>query len=129
MHDGTVRKTTVRIATNCEEFSDFLIKGIKLLYANAWKYREGRLRNVWIVEFSSTLINSTSIVSIEDKVNYIRGYFDAEGGIAKQRKVRYYLYFCQKNLQDLLQVQQYLKELNIACGTVHNPSKKKDPNY
>lgn len=65
----------------------------------------------------------------KDKIDYIRGYFDAEGGVARTGKVRYYLYFAQKNLSDLTQVRNYLMEQSIACGKIHNPSKKVDPNY
>ncbi len=28
-----------------------------------------------------------------------------------------------------MQVKQYLEELDIHCGKIHNPSKKVDPNY
>ena len=43
--------------------------------------------------------------------------------------MRYYIYFAQKNLEDLSQVKGYLIDLGIKCGITHNPSKKIDPNY
>jgi hypothetical protein len=43
--------------------------------------------------------------------------------------VRFYIYFAQKDLQDLNKVKNYLEELGIECGKVHNPSKRIDPNY
>ena len=36
-------------------------------------------------------------ISQKDKIEYLRGYFDTDGGVAKSINVRFYLYFCQKN--------------------------------
>ena len=82
-----------------------------------------------MVEFSKSLLKDFKIKTKQDKVDYIRGYFDAEGGITKSTKVRYYLYFCQKDKKDLQQVKLYLEEFGINCGAIHNPSQKVDPNY
>ena len=129
IHDGTERHTTYRIATNNKAFAEFLQKGIRKLSVGAWIYKEGKSRSLWIVEFPKKILKNVIIRSRQDKIEYIRGYFDAEGGIAKHFSVRYYLYFCQKDKKDLLQVKEYLKELGIICGVLHNPSKKVDPNY
>ena len=128
-HDGTRRHSTYRIATNSNEFAKFLQKGIRTLSVGAWIYKEGKSRNLWIVEFPKKILKEVIIRSREDKIEYIQGYFDAEGGIAKHSSVRYYLYFCQKDKKDLLQVRRYLEEVGIICGKIHNPSKKVDPNY
>ena len=129
LHDATSRKTTFRIATNNQDFTRVIQKGIKNLENNSWIYKEGKFRNVWIIEFSKALLKGVSVKSKKEKIDYIRGYFDSEGGIAKSPKVRFYLYFCQKNKNDLEQVRNYLTELGISCGVIHNPSKKVDPNY
>lgn len=129
LHDGTSRKTTYRISQNNLEYINLLARGIKKLGKSAWIYREGKTRNLYVVEFSKPLVNGTKIVSRNEKIDYVRGYFDAEGGIAHSSKVRYYLYFCQRNLADLRQVREYLEELGIFCGVIHNPSRKVDPNY
>ena len=129
LHDASVRKTTYRIATKSLPFCKILIKGIKKLGANAWFYKEGKNRNLWIVEFSKKLLKEVKIKSKQDRIDYIRGYFDSEGGIAKSNKVRFYLYFAQKNKEDLSEVENYLTGLNISCGKLHNPSKRVDPNY
>jgi hypothetical protein len=117
LHDATERKTTYRIAQKSKAYIEFLAKGIKSLGRKAWMYREGKSRNLYVVEFSKSLLKGAKIRFRQDKIDYIRGYFDAEGGIARNPKVRYYLYFAQK------------EELGIACGKVHNPSKKVDPRY
>ena len=128
-HDGTSRQSTYRIATNNREFAEFLKKGIRAFSVGAWIYKEGKSRNLWIVEFPKKILQNVIIESRQDKIEYIRGYFDAEGGIAKHPSVRFYLYFCQKDKNDLIQVKEYLEELGIVCGTLHNPSKTVDPNY
>lgn len=129
LHDATVRNTTYRIATKNRNFADYLAREIQKFDVEAWIYKEGKNRDLWIVEFSKTLLQNVSTQSLQDKIEYVRGYFDAEGGIAKSKQVRYYLYFAQKNKTDLLQVKRYLEELGIGCGMMHNPSKRIDPNY
>lgn len=129
LHDATERKTTYRITSKSLEFCKFLRAGIENLGPNAWIYKEGRNRNLWIVEFSKSLLKDIFISSKQDKIDFVRGYFDSEGGIAKSPRVRYYIYFAQKNKKDLLQVRGFLEEIGISCGTVHNPSKKVDPDY
>lgn len=129
LHDATERKTTFRIATKSFEFAKIIQEGIFNLNSKAWIYKEGKLRNLWIIEFSKSLLTKTQIKTSQNKLDYIRGYFDAEGGIAKNTSVRFYLYFCQKNKSDILRVKNYLEEFGISCGKVHNPSKKIDPNY
>lgn len=129
LHDATERKNTFRIATKSNDFAKILVNGIHLLGSGAWIYREGKNRDLWIVEFSKSFLKNTRIFSKKDKINYLRGYFDAEGGIAKNSNVRYYLYFCQKDKKDLKKGREYLEELGISCGKLHNPSKRVDPNY
>jgi intein-encoded DNA endonuclease-like protein len=129
LHDATERKNTYRIATKNFNFAKIIREGILKLGSKAWIYKEGKNRNLWIVEFSKTLLKESKIKSKQNKIDYIRGYFDAEGGISQSSKVRFYIYFCQKDLIDLKEVKNYLLELGISCGIIHNPSKKVDPNY
>ncbi len=129
LHDGTVRKLTYRIVQKDQEYIEFLVKEIKKLGFNAWMYKEGQTRNLYVAEFSRNLLKDFIIESNQDKIDYIRGYFDAEGGVSRDPKVRYYLYFAQKNLKDLSQIKEWLEEFGIKCGLIHNPSKKVDPNY
>lgn len=129
LHDSTERKTTYRISQKSEKFVRLIAQGIKNLGRKSWVYREGKTRDVYVVEFSKSLLKGFRITTRQDKVDYIRGYFDAEGGITKSTKVRYYIYFCQKDKKDLEQVKSYLEELSISCGAIHNPSKKVDPHY
>lgn len=129
LHDATVRKTTYRIATKNNFFALILMQGIKKFGQGAWIYKEGKNRNLWIVEFSKSLLKNSGVMSTQDKVDYVRGFFDAEGGIAKSNKVNFYIYFCQKNKDKLLVLKGYLTDLEIQTGIIHNPSRKVDPNY
>jgi len=101
MHDSTERKTTYRITSKEQYF----------------------------VEFSKKLVQNTQIISKKDKIEYIRGYFDAEGSVPKSRDSRFYIYFSQKNKKDLEELKSYIESLGIICGKTHNPSIKKDPEY
>jgi len=129
LHDATERRLTFRISQKSERYVKLIAQGIHFLKGKAWTYREGKDRKVFIVEFSKTFLEKARIRSKREKIDYIRGYFDTEGGIAKQPSVRYYLYFAQKDREDLEQVRGYLTELGIVCGRIHNPSKHVDPNY
>ena len=129
LRDSTSRKTTYRIASKSKLFCLCIKSGIGKLGAKSWIYKEGKKRNLWIIEFSKSLLNSIKIKSKNDKIDFIRGYFDAEGGIARSPKVRFYIYFCQKDKSDLESVKEYLNDLGIFSGRIHNPSKRIDPNY
>src|SRR5947199_8574510 len=101
LHDGTVRKRTYRIVQKEQDYIEFLVKGIQSLRHNDWMYKEGQTRQLYVAEFSKSLLKDVYITSQQDKIDYIRGYFDAEGGVSRIQSVRYYIYFAQKNLEDL----------------------------
>jgi hypothetical protein len=129
LHDGTVRRVTYRIGAKDLVYVEFLKAGILQLGYKAWLYKEGKDRNYFIVEFSKSVLRDIKILSPQDKINYIRGYFDTDGGVARSQSVRYYIYFAQKNKNDLITLKRYLEELYIQTGVIHNPSRKKDSNY
>ena len=129
LHDATERKNTFRISQKSKLLVSFIAEGIKSMGGNAWTYKEGKDRSVYVVEFSKSFLGNKKITTRKDKIDYIRGYFDADGGIAKNRNVRFYIYFAQKNFSDLSEVKGFLDELNISSGEIHNPSRKVDPDY
>ena len=129
LHDATERKTTFRIVQKSKAYIDFLAEGMRSLGQKAWINKGGKDRNLWVVEFSKFFLKDAKVQSRRQKIDYIRGYFDTDGGVARSPRVRYYLYFAQKDLSDLQEVKSYLKELGIACGKIHNPSSRIDPNY
>lgn len=129
LHDSTERKYTYRISQKSKDYVEIISKGIKSLGFKSWTYREGKDRNVYVVEFSKKVVSDYFISTYKDKTDYIRGYFDAEGCIPRNLNSRYYIYFAQKNKIDLLELRSYLIDVGIQCGKVHNPSKKIDPDY
>jgi len=129
IHDATERKNTYRISSKEKEYIQFLAEMIHGMNYNAWTYREGKTRDMHVVEFSKSVIKDVKIKTMQEKIDYIRGYFDAEGSVPKSRNSRFYIYFSQKNKEDLEKLKSYLIELGFICGKTHNPSKLKDPNY
>lgn len=129
LHDSTKTKYTYRICQKSLAYIEFIARGVKNLDAKSWIYKEGKDRNLYVAEFSKNLLNDFRITSLNDKIDYIRGYFDAEGGIPRNPKSRYYIYFAQKNLEDLNTLRSYLIDLGLECGKIHNPSVKVDPFY
>ena len=129
MHDSTERKNTYRISSKENTYIQFLANMIHKMGYNAWTYREGKTRDMYVVEFSKKVVKNTVIENEQQKIDYIRGYFDAEGSTSRSKNVRFYVYFAQKNKIDLEQLKSYLTDLGIICGKTHNPSKLKDPNY
>ena len=95
----------------------------------SWIYQEGKHRKVWILETSAKFDLEMVPKNHAEKIAYIRGYFDTEGGMPKNSQHFLYFQFSQKNLQDLEDVRGYLLNLGINCGAIHNPSKKVDKNY
>jgi hypothetical protein len=129
LHDGTIRKKTFRITQKSKEYVEMLAKAIHLLGGNAWTYREGATRKLYVVEFSKSFLHDATIISKRDKIEYLQGYFDTDGAVSQSSSVRFYLYFCQKSYQDLYQAHCFLLELGIQTGKIHNPSRMVDPNY
>ena len=99
----------------------------------SWIYKEGKSRNVYVLETTSKILSLSfdpmKLQTEDDKIAYVRGYFDAEGGTAHDEKVRFYLQFAEKNKDHLEKVRNLLEEFGIECGKVHCPSKKADPDY
>jgi len=60
---------------------------------------------------------------------YARGYFGAEGGIPRDQRARFYVQLVQKDRPDLLSLRNHLESVGFACGSIHNPSAKVDPEY
>jgi hypothetical protein len=129
LHDSTERKYTFRISQKSSGYVQSLKEGIQKLGYKAWIYQEGKGRNVFVVEFSKKVVIETHILTVKDKKDYIRGYFDTEGSVPRNLLARYYIYFAQKDYDDLFQLREYIKSLNIFCGEIHTPSKNVDPNY
>ena len=135
MHDGTIRRSDYRfrIAQKGTEW----LEVIQMLVANtgykSWIYREGRTRQVYVLESVAPIFRELLIPfkleSIEEKKTYIRGFFDAEGGIPQQITSKRYIQLVQKNRLKIFSIKKMLESLRITTGKIHNPSQRVDPNY
>ena len=131
LHDATYNKQhkTFRFSQSSEEWLRLVQVIITKLGYKGWIYKEGKDRFVWVLETSMKIDQNQKPASDQDKIAYIRGYFDAEGGMPKNNNDFLYFQFSQKDKADLTQVKSWLEEIGIKCGKIHNPSKRVDNNY
>jgi len=134
LHDGTFSSNRrFRISQKGTEWLEVLKGLFKIVGYNSWVYKEGKDRDVYILEtlanFLSFRFNPLQCKTAAEKVGYIRGFFDAEGGIPKKSTDRFYIQLVQKNKTKLEKLKHILKTLGIKTGRIHNPSKRVDPDY
>jgi hypothetical protein len=129
LHDATEREYTYRLSQKEPEYVEHIASMVRELGFDAWTYREGSSRDVHVVEFSKAVVEDHAITSVEDKRDYARGYFDADGSVPADADARLYIYFAQKDKEDLAELEEYLEELGVETGTLHRPSKENAPDY
>jgi hypothetical protein len=135
LHDGTynIGRKTHRFSQNNIEWLIFLQKLFGNLGHKAWIYKEGSYRDVYILKTSAKFLSidfdPAKLRTVPQKIAYIRGFFDAEGGVPKDHSARLYIQMVQTNRPKLVWIRDTLQEICIDCGVIHNPSKKVDPNY
>ena len=135
LHDGTfnIGRKTHRFSQADVEWLQILHAKLAQLGHRSWIYKEGKDRNVYVLETSAKFLsiefNPADLSSSDERISYIRGFFDAEGGIPRDSNARFYIQLVQKNQPKLDWIQSVLKDLDINCGAIHIPSKKVDPNY
>ncbi len=135
LHDGTynVRRKTHRFSQADVRWLELLQKCLEDLGYRSWIYKEGRYRTVYVLETSAKFLSiefdPKYLISDKEKVAYIRGFFDAEGGLPKNPKARFYIQLVQKNQPKLDWIRSTLTNMGISCGVIHIPSKRIDPDY
>ena len=135
LHDGTynIGRKTHRFSQANIEWLQLLQSKLAQLGSRSWIYKEGNNRSVYVLEtsakFLSTKFNPVNLKTTKEKTAYIRGFFDAEGGLPKSLDARFYIQLVQKDQLKLKWIKMVLEELKISCGVIHTPSKKVDPNY
>lgn len=135
LHDGTFNRkhNTWRIAQSNMQWLKRLQKLFRQLGSKSWIYREGKNRTVSVIETTASFLNQKvtpqNLTSRDEQIAYIRGYFDAEGGVPKRLTDWMYIQLCQKDKDELQQICLILESLGIHSGKIHNPSQKIDPDY
>ena len=134
LHDGTFSSNKrFRISQKGREWLEILHKLFKKVGFNSWIYKEGKERKVYILEtlanFLDFKFDPLRLNGREEKIGYIRGFFDAEGGIPKDSKTRFYIQLAQNSKEKLEKLKLLLEALRIKTGKIHNPSQKVDSDY
>jgi hypothetical protein len=135
LHDGTrsILHHTHRISQKGTDWLQRLSFMFTELGHRSWIYQEGKTRQVFALETSAPFLDvfydPDQLVMDAERIAYVRGYFDAEGGIPFTPHVRFYVQFTQKNEIELGKVKAILESLDVKCGKLHNPSYRVDPDY
>jgi hypothetical protein len=135
LHDGTRSSLhhTHRFSQKGTDWPNRLAAILTALGHRSWAYQEGKDRSVFVLETSASFLDvdfdPDGFGSQPERIAYVRGYFDAEGGLPQSPEARFYVQFSQKDPVELSKVKAILEALGIACGKVHNPSVRVDPAY
>ncbi len=135
LHDGTYNRfhKTFRFSQKGKAWLRILQSLLRRTGNASWIYREGKMRNVFPLETTASFLDihfdPLALKSSRERIAYVRGYFDAEGGMPHNSRAPFYIQICQKNLEELHKVRNFLENTGIKCGVIHNPSKNIDPNY
>jgi hypothetical protein len=135
LHDGTysVRRKTHRFSQANIGWLQLLQRLLEEIGHKAWLYREGKDRGVYVLETSAKFLSidfdPCLLTARDEKIAYIRGFFDAEGGVPRNISSRFYIQLVQKNEPRLVWIHSTLTDMNISCGVIHIPSKRVDPDY
>jgi len=134
LHDGTFSSNKrFRIAQKGKDWLEILKKLFRIVGFNAWIYKEGKERDVYVLETLASFLNfkfdPLKLKSEKEKVAYIRGFFDAEGGIPQNKNSRFYIQLAVKDKNKLIKIKKILEYSGIKIGKIHNPSKNVKPDY
>lgn len=132
-HDATLNKgKRVRFGQKNRQWLEHLKVLLGRIGWNSWIYKEGVRRNLYVLETLCNeldfKLNALSLKSRKERIFYIRGFFDTEGGIPKNLG-RFYIQLVQKNFTKIDNIKFILEKFGIKVGKVHNPSKDVNPDY
>jgi len=134
LHDGTFSSNKrFRFSQKGTEWLRILQVLLSRVGYNSWIYREGLNRSVYVLEtladFLDFKFDPLKLKTDREKVSYIRGFFDAEGGVPKNNYAKFYIQLTQNDREKLEKLKKILNDLKIETGKIHNPSKEVNPNY
>lgn len=134
LHDGTFSQNRrFRFSQSGTSWLAVLQNLLADLGYRSWIYHEGKTRKVYVLEtlapFLGFRFDPDYLISREEQIAYVRGFFDAEGGIPIKQENRFYIQLVQKDRIKLEKIRRILMNAGIAVGIVHNPSVRVDPDY
>ncbi len=133
MHDASLNKgKRIRFVQKYREWLVVLQNLLAAINVRSWIYKEGKTRDLYVLETVCPYLrfdfDPRAFRSVGQKIAYLRGFFDAEGGIPRNGK-RFYIQLVQKDRSKIELLKEFLRGLGIESGKVHNPSKRVDPDY
>jgi len=133
LHDASLnKKKRYRFTQKGTEWLTLLQKLFQELGYKSWIYREGN-RDVHTLETLANFLDfgfdPLILVTNAEKAAYIRGFFDAEGGVPRNRDAKFYIQLVQKDRTKIEKLVRMLDTLDISTGKIHNPSERVDPEY
>ena len=133
LHDASLnKKKRYRFTQKGIEWLTFLQKLFQELGYKSWIYREGS-RDVHTLETLASFLDfgfdPLTLVTDAGKAAYIRGFFDAEGGVPRNKEAKFYVQLVQKDRIKIEKLVRMLDTLDISTGKIHNPSERVDPEY
>lgn len=134
LHDASLNKgRRYRFTQSDVRWLDVLKQALEALGYASWIYREGKTRHVYTLEtlapFLDFALDPLVLSGGIEQVAYIRGFFDAEGGIPRIPGAKFYIQLVQKDRDKIEKLVHMLDSLGISTGKVHNPSVRVDPEY
>lgn len=90
--DGTFNPLhkTLRISQADVRWLEVLKRLLRRVGKRSWTYREGT-RNVWVIETTWRPQTARVLQTPGDSAAFVRGYFDAEGGVPANARARFYV--------------------------------------
>ena len=133
LHDASLNKgKRYRFTQKGKEWLAFLQVLFTKLGYKSWMYREGT-RDVHTLEtlaaFLDFKFDPLLLPTMAEQASYVKGFFDAEGGVPRGLQAKFYIQLVQKDRTKIEKLVAMLKALGIETGKVHNPSVTVDPNY
>ena len=133
LHDASRNKRTrIRFVQKGSEWLEVLKNLLMTFGHKSWMYREGKDREVYALETTARFLdfNFDPIdLNVQEQAAYICGFFDAEGGIPRNKHSTFYIQLVQKDPAKIAKLKAMLTAMNISSGVIHNPSERVDPDY
>jgi hypothetical protein len=133
LHDATLNKgKRYRFTQKGTVWLSFLKEMFHKLGYKSWIYREGK-REVYTLEtltpFLDFKFDPLALKTVVEQKAYIKGFFDAEGGVPHEAHAKFYIQLVQKDKVKIEKIASLLNSMSIQTGKIHNPSVRVDPDY
>jgi len=134
LHDASLNKQKrYRFTQKGTDWLNVIKDVFEELGYQAWIYKEGENRDVYaletLAEFLDFDLDPLQLENQQERLSYIRGFFDAEGGVPQKSSNRFYIQLVQKDKEKMEKIKRILEASKIYTGVIHNPSKRVDPEY